>query len=132
MASNLGFILNVSMEGFSLRFVGIRFQSLDGWKIEKRRKFSPKSTLAWMLVSPPVYHHERLFGSCQHSVHTRGETNIQARVDFDLSLARTSFFFQASRLWNLIPANLKLNPSLETFKKKTRCWVRSNIDVRPN
>ena len=41
----------------------------------------------------PTYHYDRLFGSHQHEVGTRGGENIQARVDFGLSLARTSFFY---------------------------------------
>ena len=53
------------------------------------------------------------------------------RVDFGLSLARTSFFYQASRLWNLLPPNLKMNPIYDTFKKETKLWVKYNISVRP-
>ena len=80
----------------------------------------------------PKYHYERLFGSDQPVSKTRSRTNIDARVDFGLSLARTSFFFQSARLWNCIPISLKINPCKETFKKKTRTWVRNNIDVRPS
>ena len=66
----------------------------------------------------PSYHFNRLFGQ-RHDITTRGVASMQARVDFDLSLARTSFFYQSSRLWNQLPMNMKLNTNYENFKKKT-------------
>ena len=54
----------------------------------------------------PQYHYNRLFGSNQHDTITRGGARMTSRVDFNLSLDRTSFFFQASQLWNLLPLSL--------------------------
>ena len=79
----------------------------------------------------PQYHYNRLFGSNLHDTITRGGTRMTTRVDFNLSLARTSFFFQASRLWNLLPPSLKLLPTHETFKKRMRFWVKNMIAVKP-
>ena len=78
----------------------------------------------------PSYHYNRLFGQ-RHDITTRGVASMQARVDFDLSLARTSFFYQSSRLWNQLPMNMKSNSNYDNFKKKTRVWVKSNIGIRP-
>ena len=79
----------------------------------------------------PQYHYNRLFGSNQHDPIRRAGTRLTSRVDFNLSLARTSFFFQASRLWNLLPLSLKLEPTYESFKKRTRFWVKNMIAVKP-
>ena len=79
----------------------------------------------------PQYHHDRLFGSSQHDVLTRGGARQTSRVNFNLSLARTSFFYQASRLWNILPSSLKMEPSYQTYKKLLRFWIKNTIVVKP-
>ena len=44
----------------------------------------------------PSYHHNRLFG--QVDSNTRTAANLEARVDFTLSLAHSSFFYQAPKI----------------------------------
>ena len=71
-------------------------------------------------------HFSRLFGL--RSTTTRSNSDQESnRIDFDLSLARGSFFFQSSRIWNLLPQNIKLSRNVETFKKATKTWTRMNI-----
>ena len=49
----------------------------------------------------------------------------------NLTLARSSFFCRASALFNQLPPNMRdyLNP--KQFKKKSKAWVKRNIQVRP-
>ena len=73
----------------------------------------------------PSYHYNRLF-------HPARTGTTAARIDFRLSLSRSSFFFQASRLWNLLPDLLKTCSSYDVFKNGSKQWTRNNIDVRPS
>ena len=52
----------------------------------------------------PKYHFDRISNSNDRS---RTEGGIK-RIDYDLSLARSSFFYQASRIWSLLPNNIKV------------------------
>ena len=73
----------------------------------------------------PAYHYDRLF-----SVDRR--RNNAMRIDFNLSLGRTSFFYYASRLWNNLPVELRMCASYDAFKFGSRMWIRDNIQVRPS
>ena len=75
----------------------------------------------------PAYHHERLFEE-DLQVNRRGQ---EKRVEFKLSLARGSFFYQGSKLWSAIPQEMKSEQSLQSFKNKSKQWVRANVKIRP-
>ena len=80
----------------------------------------------------PEYHYHRLFGENRVLLpRTRSDTNNDSRVDFKLSLARTSFFFQSSRIWSAIPLCIKTAKSLETFKRAMKIWIKTNIKMKP-
>ena len=66
----------------------------------------------------PAYHHARLFGNPQ-------------RVEFKLSLARSHFFYQSSRLWAALPEHIKLSNNKHTFKKHCKTWIKNNIMQKP-
>ena len=76
----------------------------------------------------PAYHYERLFNAPVHQ-ETRSVTNIQTRVDFDLSLARKSFFYQAAHIWNALPAHMKTARTIDNFKRSLKAWVMMHISV---
>ena len=81
----------------------------------------------------PKYHFRRLFGieNQTENIETRSISSQVSRVDFDSSLARGSFFFQSSRMWNALPTSVKRLTNIETFKKQSRAWVKENVSVRP-
>ena len=81
----------------------------------------------------PKYHYRRLFGIEiePENIETRSLTNQVSRIDFNSSLARGSFFFQASRMWNALPTSVKGSPNIDIFKKQSRAWVQGNVSVRP-
>ena len=66
----------------------------------------------------PTYHYDRLFENQEPNIVTR--TNNEKRVEFDLSLARTSFFYQSSRIWLELPHPIKTAKSLETIKREMK------------
>ena len=79
----------------------------------------------------PAYHHRRLFGGgAALGINTRSTRNFESRVEFDISLARGSFFYQASRLWSSIPLQMKQARTLQIFKKMARKWTEENILMR--
>ena len=76
----------------------------------------------------PEYHYNRLFSNINHkSRHSRNEIS---RVDFNLSLARGSFFYQAPQVWNSLPGYVKSAKSLSIFKKKCKKWIKNNVTVK--
>ena len=80
----------------------------------------------------PTYHYHRLFGDSTLTVaQTRSTTQQDCRIDFKLSLARTSFFYQSSRIWSEIPLVIKTAKSLETFKRAMKKWTKLNIRMKP-
>ena len=81
----------------------------------------------------PAYHYKRLFKSpiSEQNTRTRGTEKPNKIIDFDLSLARGSFFYQSSRLWDLLPNNIKEAKTIHMFKRKSKVWIKGNISVRP-
>ena len=76
----------------------------------------------------PSYHYERLF--CSREQQTRSLANETSRIDFELSLARNSFFYQA-RIWNSLPQALKLSSKLSRFNILSKDWIKKNKAMRP-
>ena len=69
----------------------------------------------------PNYHHNRLFN----------EDNSDRKVEFHLSLAKSNFFYQSSKLWNNLPPEVKQAPNITHFKKLCKSWIKANVPIRP-
>ena len=69
----------------------------------------------------PAYHYQRLFSNNKSRSADNHSVN---RVEFKLSLARTHFFYQSSRLWSALPDHVKSANNKSTFKKRCRSWVK--------
>ena len=61
----------------------------------------------------------------------RSLTHENIPVNFNLSLSRGSFFYRAAKLYNALPPDIKRCPTVLTFKKHLRKWVRNNISLVP-
>ena len=80
----------------------------------------------------PSYHCQRLY-DFSGQPKTRSITSSSAkRTDFELSLARTSFFYQSSRLWAALPQQVKNSRNKFEFKRRCKTWVKMNIAVKPS
>ena len=82
----------------------------------------------------PVYHYNRLFyeeNERLNGADTRASEIKSKNIQFDLSLARGSFFYQGSRIWSLLPPHIKKSDKLEKFKPCCRKWILQNIEIRP-
>ena len=82
----------------------------------------------------PVYHHARLFQnnhSVQDQVTMRSQSNLQSRINFNLSTCRSSFFYQGARLWSALPMDVKTSRNSEQFKSRCKKWIGRNIKVKP-
>ena len=82
----------------------------------------------------PMYHYNRLFGDQsekQNRTKIRGSEMSAKQIEFDLSLARGSFFYQGSRIWNLLPHNIKISKNLRKFKINCKKWIQNNISIKP-
>ena len=81
-----------------------------------------------------MYHFNRLFGRNSTDPHpnTRTANDFSTkRIDFKLSMARSSFFYQSSRLWAALPDQVKSARNKAVFKKKCKEWVKMNVLVKP-
>ena len=82
----------------------------------------------------PAYHYNRLFlgNHSGNTLETRSTDDFSInRINFKLSLGRTNFFYQASRLWASLPDHIKSSRNKSTFKKKSKTWVKLNVLVKP-
>ena len=80
----------------------------------------------------PAYHHKRLFSSALANQDARTISDLNPnRINFRLSMARSSFFYQSSRLWTALPVSIKSSNSKATFKKNCIAWVKGNIQIKP-
>ena len=82
----------------------------------------------------PVYHHNRLFGRNAANNQPDARTVISEyrvnRIEFKLSLSRSSFFYQSSRLWSALPDTVKSAANKSIFKKQCKAWVKANIVIK--
>ena len=111
--------------------------------LQKTGKLSVHQQVAYLSLSQvfsiqqnksPVYHHRRLFRRMNNN--TAPDTRTQDthrinRVEFKLSLCRTNFFYQSSRLWSSLPIHIRSAKNQYTFKKKCKAWVKAMILVKP-
>ena len=78
----------------------------------------------------PKYHHDRLFGNLAEQVPPDARHGSQNRVEFKLSLARGSFFYQGSQIWAAIPNQIKMSRNLCGFKKEVKQWISLSIKMK--
>ena len=82
----------------------------------------------------PVYHYDRLFktdtGSNEAS-RTRGNKNRNKIIDFGLSLGKSNFFHQSSRIWASLPKEIQEAKSIKAFKSKCKIFITENVSIRP-
>ena len=69
----------------------------------------------------PNYHYNRLFN----------DDNSDRNVAFHLSIAKSNFFYQSSKLWNNLPPETKQASNLTSFKKLCKLWIKANVPIRP-
>ena len=89
----------------------------------------------------PTYHYNRLFGNYSGPTMTVPTPTTQPdtrsarqginRIEFRLSQARASFFYQASRLWSALPEEIRTVENKAKFKRKSKAWVKSKILIKP-
>ena len=80
----------------------------------------------------PIYHYDQLFipqtNVAPLRLITRSQRNNSANnIDYKLTLSRGKFFYQSSKTWNSLPAQMKENPNISTFKKSLKRWVIQNV-----
>ena len=92
--------------------------------------FSLMSVHKIMKTTEPYYHFTQLQCSQrEHSISTRNRGAL--RIDYRLSLSRSSFFYRSSRLYNCLPADLVNEVNLANFKRRLKEWVQKNINIVP-
>ena len=109
--------------------------------LQKTKKISVHQQIAYQTLSQvysvfetklPVYHYRRLFEKVDCNTDTRSNNHHGInRIEFKLSLCRSNFFYQASRLWASLPTYIKSVNNRSMFKMKCKSWVKENISVKP-
>ena len=82
-------------------------------------------------VGQPEYLHNRLFPVINENNRLRTAAQQDIRIDFDLSLSRSSFFYRASRIWNALSLEAKESLTVRRFKTLTKQWIKDNISATP-
>ena len=73
----------------------------------------------------PAYHFNRLFRKNENGI-------VECKnIQFNLTLGKSNFFYQSSKIWSALPVELKEAPTIHSFKRKCRIWTKSNISIRP-
>ena len=75
----------------------------------------------------PDYHFQRLFKCDKKAIRSK-DIN---RVEFRLNVGRSSYFYQASRLWIALPMKVKECSSLGGFKSLLKKWIIETIPIKP-
>ena len=52
-------------------------------------------------------------------------------INGDLTVTRGGFMYRGSKLYNMLPEDIKLAQSYGAFKTKVKAWIKSNITVKP-
>ena len=75
----------------------------------------------------PKYARDKL---CQESSqHTRQQVKFSQKISGKSERSQTSFFYRGALDYNRLPVDLKNIDSLQTFKRKLKVWIRSQIAV---
>ena len=84
------------------------------------------------LSKKPDYHYKRLFNNEKKNEQiTKTRSNFTRRVEFRLNLGRSSFFYQANRIWMALPANMRECTSTNQFKTMIKKWISEKIPIKP-
>ena len=74
------------------------------------------------------YHYNRLSSSINPTRQdTRSKENNLVRIDLKLSLARSSYFYQAPQVWSSLPLQIRMLKTIESFKTHCSEWIKSNV-----
>ena len=76
----------------------------------------------------PEYLYEKLSESIETAVRPRRH-QPEPKNSYRLSLSRESFLHQASKLLSKLPLDLRDVQDFDTFKSKSRKWVKANIPI---
>ena len=79
------------------------------------------------------YHYKRLFNTMKENEEqaTKTRSNNCKQVEFLLNIGRSSFFYQANRIWMALPATLKECSSINQFTTVMRKWIVEKIPIKP-
>ena len=81
-----------------------------------------------LLTQKPHYLAQRLQGTQDRGTRT-GITLTQENPS--LGLARECFVYRGTKLFNLLPDDMKQESSMEQFKTASKAWVKQIIPVKP-
>ena len=81
----------------------------------------------------PSYHYNRLFNNNNKNINqnTRGASTDIQRVEFNLSLGRSHFFYQASKIWSLLYNKTTNAQTIKVFKDHCKKWTQENVSIKP-
>ena len=87
----------------------------------------------------PNYHYNRLFLNNNNNnnnenrvaIHPRAARSNTPRVEYKLSLGRSNFFYQASKIWSLIDDQTRNAQTIEAFKNYCRKWTLDHVPIKP-
>ena len=98
-----------------------------GWLSVKQLIVYHSVLQAWKLL---VYKAPRLLFSRLQLSNTRSRENFTLNLPpITTRLGRGSFFVRAVHSWNSLPTDIRSIKKLNTFKKKLKQWISTNIEI---
>ena len=81
-----------------------------------------------MLTQKPTYLFKRL-----HLAQDRGTRagNTLSMEKISLGMVREGFVYRGTKIFNLLPNNLKQEQNFKNFKKNVKSWIKEKIPVKP-
>ena len=76
----------------------------------------------------PTYHRDRFDLTTNNRV---SRSKYVKDINYKLSISRCSFFYRASRLYNLLPFEITTLTTVALFKKAVKAWIVKNIPIMP-
>jgi hypothetical protein len=81
-----------------------------------------------ILAQAPKYLYEALINS-QPDPNRPRRHHASTHLNYNLSISRESFLYQAAKLYSKLPSSTTSVPTIQEFKKKARKWVNKNIPI---
>ena len=77
----------------------------------------------------PVYFYEKIAQGFPRNTRLAANSKIRENVTVKTALAESNFSYQAPKLWNKLPTNIRTLTNLKQLKVELKTWVKDNIDL---
>ena len=77
----------------------------------------------------PTYLYNRFHKITKNNERTR-RNSLNLNIEADLTLTRGGFLYRGSKLYNMLPSELKSISKYQLFKLKVKAWIKLNVSIK--